>query len=289
MSVNELLALHHSETEKVRMVVLEVSVTDRRGRVIDGLDERDFRVYEDEELQQIRHFTSDADEPLSVAFLVDISGSMGMHGRSDRAREAVRSLVAEMGPEDRCALIAFADERARWASQFTRDRGRLLRSLGELENSGQTALVDALAAVPRQVHERVTARKAIVLITDGSDNASRTPLAQVVELARRVNVPVYTIALLSVDVAWLPRGALEARIASLQAVSRVTGGRVYPTYGDEQLGEALASLRDELKTQYVIGYYPEQTQDDSEFQEIRLEVAKRGARARTRSGYYAEP
>ena len=279
------LAPTHTETARVRMVLLEASVTDRRGRVVRGLESDDFRVLEDGVPQKIAFFAAGSDEPLSVAFLLDVSGSMD--ARLQAAKHAVRSLVYGLRDADRFALACFADEQVVWATEFTQDRKAFLAQLDALDPSGRSAIVDALAAAPGLVDERVATRKAIVLITDGTDNASQTPTIRAVELARRVNVPVFTIALLPVDPAALPEDSRE-RTTSLDAVSDVTGGRVWAVHGDEELSEALELLRDELRFQYLFGYYVQDAAPPGKFQAIRLEV-RRGLEARTRSGYYTRP
>jgi Ca-activated chloride channel family protein len=289
MSVEQLLALHHSETERVRLVALEASVTDRKGRFVRGLDKRHFRIYEDQELQKIAVFSADGAEPLSVAFLLDVSGSMRERDKLPHAKHAIRTLVEGLRPEDRFALICFADEQVAWVTDFTRNRSRFLRRLEAQRGFGRTALVDALAAAPHLVQDRIPTRKAIVLITDGIDNFSRTPVADAVELARRVNVPLFTIAFLGTSESWLPKGAVDDKLDAVLAVSRVTGGRVFPVYEDDEFQQAVDRLHNELSSQYFIGYYTDDEDDGGEFKEIRLEVAKHRLRARTRSGYYARP
>jgi VWFA-related protein len=289
MTVEQLLDLHHSETERVQLVALEASVTDRRGRFVRGLDKRHFRIYEDQVLQDIAVFVADGAEPLSVAFLLDVSGSMRERNKLVHAKQAIGSLVAGMRPEDRFALVCFADEQVAWVTEFTRDRAVFLERLEVQRGYGRTALVDALAATPHLVQDRVATRKAIVLITDGIDNFSRTPIAEAVELARRVNVPMFTIAFLSTSESWLPKGAVDDKLEAVLAVARVTGGRVFPVYEDEEFRRAVTLLQSELSSQYFIGYYTDDDDDDGEFKEIRLEVSMRRLQARTRSGYYATP
>jgi Ca-activated chloride channel family protein len=289
MTVDQLLALHHTETARVRMVMLGVSVTNRRGHFVSGLDAQDFRLFEDQVPQEIAFFAPEGEEPLSVAFLLDVSGSMRERNKLRRSKDAIRFLVNRLRPVDQFALICFADEQVAWITDFTRDRQRFLRRLEVQRAYGRTALVDALAAAPQFVHDKVATRNAIVLITDGNDNFSQTPVPEAIEMARRVNVPLFTIAFLSVDASWLPKGTVDTRLEAVRAVSRVTGGRVLPVYSEEQLRSALDLLDIELSSQYSIGYYPNDNPDNGEFQEIQLEVDKRRLQARTRSGYYAAP
>jgi len=285
MSLDELLAMHHAETERVRMVTLEASVTDRRGRFVRGLGKQDFRLFEDQVAQEIATFSAGA-EPLSVAFLLDTSGSMRDRDKLRHAKTAIRTLVERLRPEDRFALIRFAENEVTWVTDFTQDRRRFLRDLEGQVGYGRTALVDALAAAPHLVQDRISARKAIVLITDAVDNFSRTPLVEAVELARRVNVPLFTIAMLNTSPEWLSRDAVTSRLEVVERVAAVTGGRVYPVYGEDACDRAAADLHDELDARYIIGYYPEDVSAGDGFKQIRLEVGGARLEARTRSGYY---
>ena len=285
-SVDELLELHLTETERVRMVLLEASVTDRKGRVVRGLQEKDFKVFEDQVPQEITYFSAEDAEPLAAAFLLDVSGSMGNMAKLQRAKDSIRILADRLRPEDRLALIRFADEGVSWVTDFTHDRSTLYRSLEAEQPYGQTAMIDALVAAPDLVQDKIKTRKAIVLITDADDNSSKTPVQMAVELARRVNVPIYTIAFLSVSRNWLPKGTLEKRFETIDAISAATGGRVFPVYSKDELQAALQALEAELSSQYLIGYYPV-GQPDGEFHEISVKLGKSRFRARTRSGYYA--
>jgi len=287
-SVDELLELHLTETERVRMVLLEASVTDRKGRVVRGLKEKDFKVFEDQTRQEITYFSAEDAEPLAAAFLLDVSGSMGNMAKLQRAKDSIRILADRLRPEDRLALIRFADEGVSWVTDFTNDRSTLYRSLEAEQPYGQTAMIDALVAAPDLVQDKIKTRKAIVLITDADDNSSKTPVQTAVQLARRVHVPVYTIAFLSVSRSWLPKGTLEKRFETIDAISEATGGRVFPVYGDDELRDALQALEAELSSQYLIGYSPV-SEPDGEFHEINVKLGKSRFQARTRSGYYATP
>lgn len=281
------LEIDLAEKEHVRMVLLEASVTDRRGRLVRGLEKRDFRVYENGVPHDIALFSANNEEPLSLAFLLDVSGSMADREKLERGRDAIRFLVGGLRPQDRFALACFADGQLVWITDFTQDRSAFLRRLEEQEPFGRTAMVDALALAPQLVDDMVRTRKAIVLISDAMDNSSRTPIVQAIDLARLVDVPLFTIALLNVDRSWLSADALAARLEPVQAVSEVTGGRVFAVYGDTEMGAALDLLQTELRSQYVIGYYAEGAKSEGEFRRVRLELGQRRLVARTRSGYYA--
>jgi len=285
-TLERLLRLHYTETEGVHLVLLPTSVTDRKGRVVRGLERDDFTLYDDQVQQDIKYFSSEAREPISIAFLLDVSGSMRRQDKLVHAKEAIRYFVDQLREGDRFGLICFADEQVVWVTELTDRREEFLRRLEVQEGFGRTALNDAVAAAPGLVDDSVRGRKAIVLITDGIDTASRLTSQQAVELARRVSVPIYTIGFLPVPAEQLPKEALERKLEVLGRATRETGGQLFPVYDPAELKEAVAFIDEELRFQYVIGYYPSHSDPDGGFRRIRLVATKDRWTVRTRSGYY---
>ena len=288
-TLERLLKLHYTESEDVRLVLLPTSVTDRKGRVIRGLSPDDFELYDNRELQEIKYFSAEAREPISIAFLLDVSGSMRRQEKLIHAKEAIRHFVDQLQPQDRFGLICFADEQVVWVTEFTDDRQQFLRRLEVQEGYGQTALNDAVAAAPALVDASGRGRRAILLITDGIDNSSRLTSSQAVALARRISVPIYTIGFLSVPASRLPKGALADKLDSLARATEETGGKLFPVYDPSELKEAVRFIDEELRYQYLIGYYPTNHELDGTFRRIEILPDKRRHRVRTRSGYYATP
>jgi VWFA-related protein len=285
-ALERLIKLHHTETEEVRLVLLPTSVTDKRGRIVRGLDAKNIRLYEDQVSQEIKYFSSEAVEDISIAFMLDVSGSMRQLEKMTHAKEAIRFLVENLRPRDRFSLICFADEQVAWVTEFTHDRERFLTRLDVQEGYGQTALYDAVAAAPALVDDEIKGRKAIILITDGVDNFSRLSSAEAIELARRVNVPIYTIGFLSVPENMLPEDGGAAGLVNLRRFSAETGGKLFAVHDPDELKEAMAYLDNQLRFQYLIGYYPKGGGDDKTFHRIQLEVDKGRLQVHTRSGYY---
>ena len=288
-TIEKLRALHFNESHEVRMVLLPTSVTDRKGRNIRDLSKDDFRLFDDQQPQDIRYFASEAAEPISVAFVLDVSGSMRQMDKMDHAKEAIRFFVDQLRPDDRFALICFADDQVAWVTEFTGDRWLFLRRLGVQEGYGQTGLNDAIAAAPGLVDAGTKGRKAIVLITDGVDNHSRLSIEEAVETARRVSVPMYTIGFMSVSEKMLPKGTVRTNLEVLRYVSDETGGHLFAVHDPMELKEAVAQVDAELRHQYVLGYYPEADKFDGSFHEIRVETDKRRLVVRSRKGYYGVP
>ncbi len=287
-TLQRMLALHHTERQAVRLVMLPTAVFDKRGRMVRGLEAEDFALYENAQPQSIRYFSSDTSEPVSIAFMLDLSGSMRQLDKLVHAKESIRFFVDALEPQDQFALIGFADKQVAWITDFTRDRERFLLRLSVQEGLGQTALHDAVAAAPGLVDERLAGRKAIVLITDGVDNFSQLDQAVALDLARRVHVPIYAIGFMSVDPDHLPKNTVETNFQTLNTIADETGGRVFAVHDPAELKEAIQTIDTELRFQYMIGYYPKQAAAAGEFRRVQLEAGKRHA-VRTRSGYYTKP
>jgi len=287
--VEQLLRLHLVEEQTVRMVLLPVSVTTRNGRPIRGLQSTDFAVFEDRVRQDIEFFSADAEQPVSIAFLLDVSGSMRISGKLQAAKEAIRYFVEGLRPGDRFALICFADEQVDWVTEFTSDRDLFLARLEVQEGFGKTALNDAVAAAPRLVDAREGGRKAIVLITDGVDNASQLPEEAAIDFARTVSVPIYTIGFTALPEALRRRDDPTLNLRVLDSFARETGGALYAVHDPDEVKDAAVSISEELRFQYLIGYYPRERDWDGTFRKIELRTASSRREVRTRAGYWATP
>lgn len=288
-SVDSILKLPHTEVEDVRVVLLPTNVADRRGRIVRGLTRDDFRLWEDQTPQEIKYFTVEDQDAIEVAFLLDVSGSMRLVGRLEEAKDAIEYFLASFRPKDRFALICFADEQVSWVTTFTSDRERFLNRLRVQEGYGQTALNDAIAAAPRLVEEAATGKRAIILITDGVDNASRLSTGDALALARRASVPIYTIGFSSIPEGILRRGETQTNLGVLSEFADATGAGLFPVHDPDDLKEAIVRIVEELRYQYVIGYQPQRKALDGSYRAVRLEARRRGLEVRTRKGYFADP
>lgn len=287
--LDRILELHRTEREEVRLVLLPAVVLTKKGRPVRGLEAEDFQLFEDHVPHEIKYFGTEDQEPVSIAFLLDLSGSMRQVGKLDEAKEAIRVFIDSLRPGDRFGLIGFADDQVTWITPFTADRERFLLRLGVQEAYGQTALFDALGATPRLVDRETKGRKAIVLITDGHDNASTMNTFKAVQLARSVEVPIYTVAFASMAERLLPKGSMSPGMSILRRFSRETGGRIYPVSDPDDLKDAVIGIQEELRFQYVIGYHSMRDTWDGAFRRIKVELDRKGLEIRTRRGYYAQP
>ena len=287
--LERLRRLHHSELEEVRLVQVPAVVTNRRGRTVQGLEKADFVLYEDYVPQEIKFLWTETDQPVSIAFLLDVSGSMRQVGKLDEAKEAIRVFARELQSEDQIGLVCFADEQVAWVTDFTSDRHTFVRRLDVQQGYGQTALYDALAAAPRLVDEQVNGSKAIVLFTDGVDTASTISTFEALNLSRSVNVPIYAVGFTTFSARLLPKGTTPPEHRTVEMFAEETGGRMFLVHDPDDLKEAVLEIQRELRFRYVIGYKPTRTLWDGTFRRIKLETVKTGLNVRARTGYYATP
>ena len=289
-TVDRLLRLQDEQEVAVRLVLLPASVEDKRGRIVTALKAGDFKLTDERVPQQIKYFSVESNEPVAIAFVLDVSGSMRQSGKIEAAKEAVRFFVDQLRPQDRFALICFADDQVSWVTEFTSDRERFLERLMVQEGYGQTALNDAVAAIPKLVDESTNGRKAIVLITDGVDNASKLTVEQAVVTARKVEVPIFTVGFSTLP--WEERKKakdLGFNMAVLQLFADETGGALFVVQDPDEMKEAISRISTELRHQYLIGYSPGLTHWDGRFRSILLQARNGRYLVRTRKGYYANP
>jgi len=288
-TVQWLLALQGEGRVTVRSVMLPAAVEDSKGRIVRGLTVEDFRVLENQVPQDIDFFSIEGDEPISVAFLLDLSGSMRNSGKLAAAKEAIRFFLDNLRPQDRFALVGFADEQVAWITPFTSDRQDFLIRLHVQEGFGQTALNDAVAATPALVDHSVVGRKAILLFTDGVDNASRLSEYEAVALARDVEVPIYAVGFTSIPSAIRDKIPASNDERVLRRFAKETGGATYVVNDPDELKEAVARINSELRYQYLIGYRPTNDDWDGSFRRVRVKTTAGRYTVRTRTGYYANP
>jgi Ca-activated chloride channel family protein len=276
------------ERVAVDLVLLRLTVEDAQGRPERGLGPGDFRVAEDGAEQPITVFGESPDEPVQLAILLDVSGSMRQGGRFERALQVVRQLHDALRPEDAFALLAFADGQVGELVRWDEDRERLEKVLGVLEAYGRTALTDAIAATPDLMDASARGRKAIVLITDGVDNASELSPWEAMSAARRTGVPIFPVAFVSRDkeMALESRYSPENNVYLLRRYASETGGRLFlvePREGVERIARAIDR---DLRLQYLVGYNSPGTPDGS-YRRVKVSTGRKGLVVRHRAGYYS--
>ncbi len=277
------------EKDVVRLVLMRVVVYDKKGRIITNLQKEDFRVYEDHFQQKISHFDMEWSEPVSMAFLLDVSGSMRLLNRIEEAKMAIKYFVTAFRKQDRFALLIFADSHAEIVQDFTEDKEQFLSVLEPIYAYGQTALNDAIAIAPNIVDQHAQGKKAIVLISDGNDNFSQLNIEDALRIANEFDVPIYVIAFADLPKKMLEKGeALPIKMETLSKAAEETGGLLFRVEDPIELKEAISQIEHELRHQYIIGYSPRRVIWDGAWRKLKLETSREDFSIRTRKGYYAK-
>lgn len=285
------VAPHYRFVTSVNAVHLNVSVVNKKGKLITNLEQKDFELLEDQKAQKIAYFSRGAEAPVDVVLLVDASGSMDVTAKVANARNAAIQLIHSPGPEDRVSVYAF-DKNVYQLTEFGESKEESIAALTRLTPFGSTALYDAVATLADHVVHEGFGRRAIVVVTDGVDTSSETSVNEAVEKAKGVDLPVYALRVLSPvddpknDLFLGVHGAEFRGEDALRRFTAATGGDMFEGSQWGQLAMASARIRDELKTQYRIGYVPDNPRGDGGFRSIQVLTRRRGVEVRTRKGYY---
>ncbi len=273
------------------VVHLNVSVVDKKGKLVTNLERQDFTVLENDLAQEITHFSRDESSPIDVVLLVDASGSMDVSEKTANARNSAIQLIHGLGPEDRVSVYAF-DRDLYILSEFTNTKEESIEALTKLEPFGSTALYDAVVTLSTRVVHEGFGRRAIVVVTDGVDTSSSASIQEAVNKAATVDLPVYAIRVVSPvddpdsDLFLGVHGASFRGQDALRRFATDTGGAMFEGSRWSQLVAASARIREELKTQYRIVYVPQIESERGGFRRIHVRTRRRGIEARTRKGYF---
>lgn len=273
---------------KTDLVTLTLTVTDLYGRYVSGLTKNAFTIMDNGQEQEITFF-GDSDAPVSIGILFDVSGSMSGE-KIQKARTALSKFINSSHPSDEYYLIAF-NSRAQLLLDRTRDGEAVLSKLTLVNPRQNTALYDAvylgLDRVTRGSHQK----KALLIISDGQDNASRYNFGEVRRLMKESDVVTYAVGILDGRDAASPAG-MQGQ-AFLDELSSVTGGKSFYPNSDVEMDEIFERIALELRHQYSIGYTPADFQPDGKWRKVKVKVKPpRGLprlTVRSREGYYATP
>ena len=277
----------------VDAVHLTVTITRKNGQLVTDLKEKDFRVLEDGVPQELTYFARGTDSPVDIMLLVDASGSMDIVSKVANTRNAAIQLVYSLDPQDRVAVYAF-DKHLYEALPFTEDKEAAVDRLRSIEPFGSTALYDAVALASTEMQHLGFGRRAIVVMTDGVDTSSELSIEQAAERAKGLDLPVYSVRVLSPlddpssDQYVSIHGRSAKQSDALRRFSEETGGRLFEASEIGALRLVALRIREELKTQYRLGYVPSNSAKDGTFRSIDIETRRRGVVVHARKGYYAK-
>jgi Ca-activated chloride channel family protein len=270
----------------VDLVHAIATVKNQSGQLVASLQKEDFEVYDNGSHQEIAVFERTTAQPLSVALLVDISGSTAkeLKYEGESASRFLRALLTEGNPDDVVSLYTFNYE-VRQVKNFTHNYKSLEDRLKLLHGEAGTALYDAIYLAARDLEPR-DGRKVIVVVTDGGDTFSKASLHEALDQAQLANAVIYPIVVLPIT---NDAGRNVGGENALKYIADGTGGRSqYPALGAE-LDRAFTDIVSELRTQYLLGFYPQNVPlTKSRFHKLEIRVKRPELRVSARNGYYGD-
>jgi Ca-activated chloride channel family protein len=271
----------------VNLVHLVATVKNKDGELVGKLQKEDFEVLDNGVPQEIRLFAHQTDQPLSVALLVDTSGSTAkeLKYEGDSALKFLHALLAESNPEDAVALFTFDYDVTQHLQGFTRNYASLERPLKMLHGEGGSSIYDAVYFAARALQNR-DGRKVIVIVTDGGDTTSSRDLKSALKEAQLADAVIYAAVVMPIT---NEAGRNTGGENALTIMAQKTGGRTFLQTSGAQLDKTFGDIIAELRTQYLLGFYPHDvplTKDPYHRLELRLKSPELRVSART--GYYGE-
>ena len=269
----------------VNLVNLLVTVKDANGGPIADLAVEDFTVVDGGQEREIVVFEKSTNRPLSVVLMLDTSLSTAKELQFEQ-ESAERFFARLLGPgshaDDRVAVLQFSDF-VEILTSFTRSEKRLQKALSLVKRGGGTSMYDAVFLAARQLKNR-QGRRVMVVITDGGDTTSYTPFSEALESAYNIDAVLYGIIVIPIR---SDAGRNTGGENALKTLAANTGGATFVQYASENLDDSFHQILDNLRTQYLLGYYPPERDSDTErFRKIQVSVKRPAAQVLSRNGYY---
>jgi len=268
----------------VDMVLVPITVTDPMNRLVTGLEQEDFTIYENNGQQKIKSFAAE-DAPVSIGIIFDLSGSM--NSKLIRARESILQFAKTANPEDEFFVIGFND-RPELIEDFTNSVEEIQARLATVRSGHRTALLDAIYFGVAKMKQAKHERKAILVVSDGGDNRSRYTEGEVRAQVRESDVEIYSIGIFD------PYAATpEERTGPilLNELCEETGGRLFRVDDISEMSDIAEKISTELRNQYVIGYTPKNISRDGKWRKVKVKLTPPSGlpplTVHARTGYYA--
>ena len=258
------------------VVLVNVTVTSKDGRFVTGLNASQFTVFDDGEPQKVDYFAAES-APFAAVILLDTSGSM--ESRVSIARGAAIKFLEGLRGQDNAAVLSF-DSKVREVRDFSPMRD-LPDMFYDLKADGMTVLNDAIVEASRRLAGRPEKRRAILILSDGADTASKAGSDKALKAASDADATIYSVDMSSTEMKPADRATMQA---ALKRFSEKTGGTFVATPGGPEMRAAFTQIAQELGNQYTMTFAPK---EDGKFHAIRVEVARGGLTVRTRKGYTA--
>lgn len=281
---------HFSEQVSVSYVMVPFTVLSGKGLPILDLKEKEVSLLVDGKKVMTDLFEQSRNAPVSWTILLDGSGSMALAGKLDAAKAVINALTARRRPGDDFALYAFDSEgRANELVPFTENPAAITRAVDVVKPWGKTAFFDALAEMPERSELGRNPSRAIILLSDGIDNASRMTRATIEKRLEGVSIPIYAFGLREpgeqrAKRVTAPISEEMANIDVLEELAVATGGRLFVSNRPEELAQAMNAIESILRAQYLLGF-PPTGKGGVKYRRISLELAGRVRSVRVRAGY----
>jgi VWFA-related protein len=268
----------------VDLVNVLFTVADRKGKFITSLTKDDFRILEDNKPQVITNFSNETDLPLTIALLVDTSGSIRDKLRFEQ-EAAIEFFYSALKKNKDKALVITFDSGVDLLQDFTDDPEQLSEAVRKMRAGGGTSLYDAIYLAVTEKLSKQTGRRVIILISDGDDNSSRISLTETLEAAQRNDVSIYSIS--TNNTAYFGSNEQARGDKTLKRFSEETGGRTFFPFKLQELAANFQDIGMELRAQYQLAYRSSNDKADGTFRRIRIDATNRQYAAKARTGYYA--
>lgn len=267
----------------VDLVTIRAVVRDGKGRPVMTLAKTDFELLDNGTPKAITAVEQD-NGPIGVALLFDISGSMDVNDRYDKAREQGYFLLSGLrNGEDEAAIFAF-DSRLHVIQPFTNELDRLRGTVTEFSRWGMTSIHDAIASASKTMDTRATRRRALVVLTDGIDTGSKLTPAEVSGIASSIDLPVYIVAVVQAIDDPRRGGSNQALAGELADLARWTGGQLFVATSTSEASAVARQIVDELRQQYLIAFEPGATPG---WHAVDVRIRRKGHTVQARGGYVA--
>jgi len=277
----------------VNLVELLATVRDKTGRFVKNLTKEDFVLREDGRPQTILHFSQESNQPLKIGLLVDTSRSQ--IPVLEPERKASFTFLDQVLRTNDSAFVLHFDIRVEVLQGFTSSRDALAKALDALEipRRPATLLFDAVKQASEELMKRQNGRKAFIVLSDGNDVRSETPIATAIEYAQRADTVIYSIGFGA-----SPFRAIHPLVIAVQEANRArgrkimrrladeTGGQYFEVSRNKSISQIYAEIEDEMRNQYAIAYTSDRTDASKAYRNISLTIADKKLTARTRPGYY---
>ncbi len=274
----------NSEDDTIKVessiVVLNATVADTKNKIVSGLRQAQFKIFEDGVEQKIEFFEAE-ETPFAAVILIDTSGSMEQ--RVSLARSATINFLDGLRTKDVAAIYNF-DSKVSLVQDFSNSRD-IAPSVFDLKAYGYTVLNDAIVKAAQELSRRPEKRRALIVLSDGADTKSKYSSDKALKAVIAANATIYTVDMSSAD-----GGDVRERMqsqAALKNFAEKSGGLFVATPGGVAMRETFKNIVQELSMQYTLGYQPLNLKKDGKWRAIELRIARQNLTIRTRKGYYA--